>query len=155
MVNLKKWVNEKLLLPARSLTAFQIGLAVSVGLWGGIFPIPAMSTFSTLALCTILLSSLFNAAMTSLAIAVNVIVTPIQIMVMPLFMNLPSLVSSFGPCSVSELITSIQQKPILETCSTFGVCMTMAVIAWAALAVPAIFLIQFIVASLVRTAKRD
>lgn len=155
MVNARKWIAEKLVTPAQALSPVQIGLAVAIGLWGGIFPIPGLSTFATLAFCTIILRGMFNGAMTSLAVGVNVIVTPFQVALLPVFLQLPSQIYASASCSVTDLLESIHTNPILETCSTFGVCLLKGVIAWLILAAPAVLVVRVCVASLVRTAKRD
>ena len=155
MASVKQWLQEKLITPAKLLSSFQIGLAVAVGVWGGIFPIPAMSTFATLAFCTTIMRSMFTAAMTTISITINLIVTPIQLMAMPFFMNLPSKLTGASPCSVGDLVTSIQTKPFLETCSTFGLCMIWAVLAWTVLSPVSIFVIRLLVATVVRTSKHD
>jgi hypothetical protein len=150
-------MNEKLITPAKSLSGSQIGLAIGAGFWGGIFPIPALSTFATLGLTSVILYSMFNPAMTTIAISINLAVTPIQIALMPFFMDLPSKYTSLPSCSVSELIDSIKTKPLLHTTKTFGACMFWAVVAWAVIAPFVIFSLRFIVAaaSKLGTKKKD
>jgi hypothetical protein len=155
MVDIKRWATEKLLTPARLLTSVQIGLAVAVGFWAGIFPIPALSTFATLGMCTVVMRRAFSPAMTSLAIAINLIVTPIQLLAMPVFMNLPSKILTLPSCSVGDLLTSIKSQPILETCSKFGLCMVWAVLSWSLLTPLSIFVIRTIVSRIVRASKND
>jgi hypothetical protein len=153
MVDVKKWMNEKFVTPGKLLSPVQIGLAVAVGVWGGIFPIPTLSTFATLAFVSVL-GKRFNTAMSSIAIAVNLLVTPLQFMGMPFFLSLPAKFSSLAPCSVGDLMTSIKEKPLLETCTTFGTCMFWAVVGWGTLSAPAIFMLRWVVISILKRLKR-
>ena len=155
MVSIRNWVTEKFVTPANTLSALQIGLSVAIGIWGGVFPIPALSTFATLALCTAILANMFNAAMTTIAVAVNVIVTPLQFLLMPRFMNLPSILTGSASCSISDLMESIKTKSLLETSSSFGLCLVWGVFAWAVSAPLAIFAIRAFVAYLFKLGKRD
>ena len=148
MVNIRAWVKEKLIVPAKSLNGAQLGLAAGVGFWGGIFPIPALSTFATIGLCSMILSSMFNPAMTTIAISLNLAVTPLQLMFMPVFLDLPSRIAGLPTCSVSDLVHSIKNNPLLETCGTFGLCMIWATIAWALLAPLTIYWIRFLVSQI-------
>ena len=146
MVQIRKWVNEKLISPARSLAPRQVGLAVAVGFYGGIFPIPACSTFATLALCSAILKSSFNPAMTTIAISINLAATPVQLMFMPVFLDLPSRFAGLPSCNVSDLVTSMKTKPVLETVSSFGSGMIWATLAWGILAPVSILALRFLIA---------
>ena len=154
MSAIKSWVQNKLVFPAKSLTGSQIGLASGVGFWGGVFPIPALSTFATLFLSSVLMASAFNPAMTTIAIAINLVVTPIQIGLMPVFMDLPSMVAPLPSCSVSDLLYSIRNEPISNTIKTFGSCMFWAVVSWIVLAPLVIFMSRLIGAFLSSLHKR-
>lgn len=144
MSAVKLWFNDKLVTPAKSLSGSQIGLAFGSGFWGGVFPIPAMSTFATLFICSVAMSSSFNPAMTTIAIAINLAVTPVQIALMPVFMDLPSWFTPLPSCSVSDLLYSIKNEPIMNTTKTFGACMFWAVVAWLLLAPFAVFLSRLV-----------
>ena len=154
MSAIQNWFETKLMTPARSLSGAQVGLSIGVGFWGGVFPIPAMSTFATLFLCSVILASAFNPAMSTIAIAINLIVTPLQIALMPVFMDLPSWVTPLPSCSVSDLLHSIRNEPILNTTKTFGSCMVWAVVAWVILAPFIIFSFRFVAALLSGLTKR-
>lgn len=154
MSAIKSWFQTKLVSPAKSLTGSQIGLASGVGFWGGVFPIPALSTFATVFLSSVLMASAFNPAMITIAIAINVIVTPVQLGLMPVFMDLASMVTNLPGCSVSDLLFSIRNEPISNTIKTFGSCMFWAVVAWAVLAPVVIFTSRLVGAFLSSLHKR-
>ena len=155
MSAIKNWLNEKLVTPAKSLSGSQVGLAVGVGFWGGVFPIPACSTFATLALCSTILFSMFNPAMTTIAISINLAVTPLQLVLMPVFMDMPSKFTSLPSCSVSDLIDSIKNQPLIHTTKTFGACMVWATVAWAVLAPMTIVAFRVVFASAAKLKKRS
>ena len=154
MSAIKVWFDTKLITPAKSLSASQVGLSLGVGFWGGVFPIPALSTFATLFLCSVIMTSAFNPAMTTIAIAINLIATPLQIALMPLFMDLPSWYTPLPSCSVSDLLHSIRNEPILTTTRTFGSCMVWAVVAWVVLGPFVIFSFRLVAVLLSGLSKR-
>lgn len=149
MSKLRKWLDEKLITPAKSLSGSEIGMATAIGFWGGVFPIPAMSTFATLGLCTTIFVSMFNPAMTTIAVSINLAATPIQLMFMPIFMDLPSHFINVPSCSVSDLLVSIKQNPFLETLGTFGWCMVWSILAWVVLAPFSIFGVRLLICSII------
>lgn len=147
MSKVRQWLNEKFVIPARSLSHSQIGLSLGVGLWGGIFPIPACSTFATVFLCSTVLVSLFNAAMTTITLSINFAVTPIQFMLIPVFLGRVGMpVSSAG-----ELLDMIKGQSWGETISSFGKSFMYASLLWAVLAPVAIIMIQYIVVLSLKT----
>lgn len=153
MVAIRKWIDEKLIVPASTLNGYSIGWSVSVGFWGGIFPIPSMSTFATLALTSIIFGSIFTPAMTTIAVSINVAATPVQFFLLPFFMGLKSYIGYEDACSVSDLFESIRTKSIFETGAKFGVCMLCAVFFWALLAPFAILVTRLAISSLIRIKK--
>ena len=95
---MSQWLTVKLIQPARTLHPDDIGLAAAVGLYGGVFPVPAVSTGATLAMCYGPLRSRYRSisssnnsatAMMSITLVLNVIATPFQLLLMPKFMNVP------------------------------------------------------------------
>lgn len=142
MVEFRKWLEEKLITPARTLDGNKVGFSAAVGFWGGIFPIPAMSTLATLGMTSVIFRSHFNPAMTTIALSINLAATPIQLFLLPFFMGMRSYLVVDGTCSVSDLFQSMKTNPILETGASFGVCLLWAVAFWVLLAPPALFVLR-------------
>ena len=95
---MSQWLTVKLIQPAKTLHPDDIGLAAAVGLYGGVFPVPAVSTGATLAMCYGPLRSRYrnssssnnnSAAMMSITLVLNLIATPFQLLLMPKFLNAP------------------------------------------------------------------
>lgn len=147
MSKVKQWLNDKFVVPARSLSHTQIGLSLAVGIWGGIFPIPACSTFATVFLSSMILASFFNAAMTTIAFSVNIAATPAQFMLIPSFLAAVGLrVNNAG-----ELVDMIKSQTWGETMTSFGKSFVYATILWAIIAPVAIIVIQNIVVLVLKT----
>lgn len=70
-----QFIKDKLITPLSQLTMVEALWMVSVGVLGGVFPVPALTTGATLVLCTLCRIPL---AQTSLAGTINLILTPIQ-----------------------------------------------------------------------------
>ena len=153
MAAIRTWIHAKLILPAQSLTPSQVGLTTAVGVYGGIFPIPACSTFAALALCSVIFRSSFNPTMTTLALSLNLAATPFQLMMMPVFMDMPSRLWSGPKCDVSGLLTSVRENPISETVSTFGSCLVWATLVWLLFAPIFILVVRHLIAFVIGIRK--
>lgn len=116
---------------------------------------PACSTFATLAFCSVIMKSSFNPTMTTIAISLNLAATPLQLMCMPVFMDIPSKFGIDLECNVSDLITSVKTQPFSDTVATFGSCLLWAVLVWIILAPLMIIGIRFGVASVVSSRKKQ
>ena len=85
------WFTTNVIEPTKQLTFQQIFVAVGIGIWGGIFPIPITTTlalFGAIGLANALPRSRcikFNVPMTTLATAVNIAVLPLDLLMMPVF----------------------------------------------------------------------
>lgn len=172
MQKISEWLLLKIVQPARTLSSSEVGLEGAVGLYGGIFPIPMISTGATWALCYGPFRSKFNPAMISITVATSAIATPLQLLCMPLFMNIPyhivsqpvskSLINSLSPewntiiesktpeCNVSDFLESVKALPLQETFAKFGSCMAYSAVSWLPLAPIAIVLTRFLIATSVK-----
>ncbi len=128
------WFEEKILEPARTLTQYQFSLSAAVGIWGGIFPIPAMTTVATLIITSVIFVREFNPAMTGIALAVNFLLAPMQLLCMPLFLGIPSRIAGLPSCNFINFLEWFKTKKIYQMFSSFGLCMLWAAITWAVLA---------------------
>jgi hypothetical protein len=77
----KAFWREKLLIPASNLTTEQLGLALGAGIWGGIFPVPGVTTAAVgLIIAGLrLVGCSTPAPAVALAVAVNLALTPLQV----------------------------------------------------------------------------
>lgn len=90
----KMAVNEKLLVPLRQLTLVEIVVSCGVGVLGGVFPIPMVTTVVTLLLAKVLHC---NAPQVMLSTTANFICTPLQIVMIPVFARVMALLSRGDP----------------------------------------------------------
>lgn len=127
------WLAVNLVVPARSMKRDDVFFAAIVGFWGGIFPIPGASTLATLGIAALVKCSPPQA---SVAVAVNILVMPVQIFLMPLFMMLPNTIfHGLSHCGVSKFLESFKSMTFVKLLESFGVCMLRGICAWVMLAV--------------------
>jgi hypothetical protein len=146
MSRVRNWINTKFIVPASTLRPQEVGLSLAVGIWGGIFPIPALSTFATVFLCSTVLFSMFNTAMTTIALSVNLAVTPLQLLFMPIFLSFVG----FPISSASDVVDMVKSQSILESISSFGKGFMYASGLWAVLAPVMILIIQALVVAILK-----
>jgi hypothetical protein len=166
----------KLIQPAKTLAPGDIGLAAAVGFYGGVFPVPAVSTGATLAMCYGPLRARYNPAMLSITLVFNAIATPFQLLLMPTFMNLPyncvnipkvketiklylpdwmtKMTENIESCNVADFVEAVKVKPISEVVIKFGSSMVWASFAWASLAPFAILSSRFLVSRSISAFKK-
>jgi hypothetical protein len=67
--------------PAKRMTARELGVALGIGVWGGLFPVPSTTTAVVAALLALarLAGVNIQPAAAALAIAVNLAITPVQV----------------------------------------------------------------------------
>ena len=79
------WFDAKLRRPLAAMSSAERFLVVLVGVVGGIFPLPALTTIATLLLSVVLK---FGSAQSAVAAVVNLLVTPIEFVLIPTFAKL-------------------------------------------------------------------
>lgn len=179
---MSQWLTVKLIQPAKTLRPDDIGLAAAVGLYGGVFPVPAVSTGATLAMCYGPLRSRYrsssssSAAMMSITLVLNLIATPFQLLLMPKFLNAPynfvnnsqvkekikayfpdwvsSKADSIQSCNVSDFVEAIETKPFNEILIKFGSSIIWASVAWALMAPIVIISSRFVFSRAITAFKR-
>ncbi|CAE8610058.1 unnamed protein product [Polarella glacialis] len=141
---LLEWGKENLVRPARDMTRRQLVVSASVGIWGGIFPIPPCTMPATL-FCIMFYSAgvprlqRFNVPMASVAVVINELMLPLDLLMMPGFMLLGQtaynkLTDSELDCHVSsQLLEDLQEQPV-ETFKRFSTGFGLGILVWAAAA---------------------
>lgn len=140
--------------PVTEMEAGQVGNCVAVGLWGGIFPVPGATTFAVLVMCWILPVH-FSAAMQTVAVAMNVLITPVQWGIFPLFILCGSF---FLPDTVCDPITIIghftnPKGSFFENIQRSSACIAGGCMVWSVVGVPFIILTSTVVAFAVRVTR--
>jgi hypothetical protein len=81
LMNARTFWNEKIYGPARSMTGAELGVALGVGIWGGLFPMPGATTAVVAALLAALpfAGVRISPPAAGLSIAVNLALTPVQV----------------------------------------------------------------------------
>lgn len=95
--------------------ADQLGRCTSVGVWGGIFPVPAVTTVVTLFLLWALPTN-FSPPEKGLAIAFNLLVAPLQFLVMPIFVIAGGALFSGLQCDPASLVAKFQSPEVCFWC---------------------------------------
>ncbi|EKX50504.1 hypothetical protein GUITHDRAFT_103736 [Guillardia theta CCMP2712] len=129
MDRLKRFLRHELYEPAVRMSATELGISLSAGGWGGLFPIPGATTIAVFFLL-LLLRTRFTVTpvVSALSVAINLLLTPIQLMLIPLFM-LP-----FSQCSPSSFLAQVHELPLLVLVVEFGQCLAGSVLVWTAAA---------------------
>eukprot|EP00960_Hanusia_phi_P027710 746970-Hanusia_phi.AAC.3 len=137
MERLRRFARHEVYEPAVKMSMAELGMSLSAGGWGGLFPIPGATTIAVFALL-ICLRTRFTVSpvVSALAVAINLLLTPVQIMLIPVFM-LP-----FPQCSPSSFLSNLNEVPLFTLVAEFGQCLAGSVLVWAAaapLAMPVLF----------------
>lgn len=146
LVSLRRWMILHILHPVTEMEAGQVGNCVSIGLWGGIFPIPGATTFAVLILCWILPVH-FSAAMQTVAVAMNVLITPVQWAVFPLFIIYGSYFLEDATCDPVTIIAHFTNPKVsfLDTLRDSSACIAGGCLVWTALGVPVVIVLSTII----------
>ncbi len=84
------WLNKSLIRPLQLMTWRQRGMAIIVGLVGGLFPVPMVTSLVCAIVCLFLRLSAPQAAV---ATVMNLLLTPLQIILIPGFASLAAFVT--------------------------------------------------------------
>lgn len=113
----KGWFSTHLILPLRQMTWQERTLLLLFGFWFGIFPIPGLSTSLLLFSFLVInrkLNDPFAVSETTVAMAVNVISTPVCIGLMPFWMRLGSIFLDLSlTCKASKIIDELCEHCML------------------------------------------
>ncbi|KAF4748224.1 hypothetical protein FOZ63_020054, partial [Perkinsus olseni] len=112
---IKRWFNLNFVMPARSLEKLDLGSAILLGFWFGIFPIPGTSTALLGAFLVMFRRSRWtkwcpNAPQSTIALGVNLLCTPLCIGLIPVWLRLGALVSPprFAGCDPDSIVSAIK-----------------------------------------------
>ena len=108
---LRAWFSESIVMPVYAMDAGELGKCTSVGIWGGIFPVPAVTTVVTLFLLWVLPAK-FTPAQKALAIAFNLLVAPLQFLVMPVFVIVGGMLANGLSCDPVSLMAKFQDSKV-------------------------------------------
>ena len=115
----------------QNISVEKLTLSIAVGIMGGLWPIPGTSTFACLFL------SLFVSVNVPAMTLINLIVTPIEIAMIPVFVwignNLRSVFMTIDPndepVQISNLISELQAN-LFDGIVKFGNVLITAIVAW-------------------------
>ncbi|KAF4754968.1 hypothetical protein FOZ62_023989, partial [Perkinsus olseni] len=140
---IKRWFNLNFVMPARSLEKLDLGSAILLGLWFGIFPIPGTSTALLGAFLVMFRRSRWtkwcpNAPQSTIALGVNLLCTPLCIGLIPVWLRLGALVSPprFAGCDPDSIVSAIKASngflAVLRALQAFASCMGLCIIVYLA-----------------------
>ena len=135
--------------PAASLSPEEISLSVSLGLWGGVFPVPAVTTFVTLTLTALLKVS---ATQKALAFTFNMLATPLQLLSMPSFILMRNYLFHEATCDPLTLLSTFNdpQVSIFTAFTNSAACLSAGAVVWAILGVPVVYLLTLCLTFLIQ-----
>jgi hypothetical protein len=82
-----EWVYDSVIIPLSDMTLIDLSITLMVGLLGGVFPIPGATTPATALLAK---WHSFHPARLGVATGINLILTPVQLLLIPTFAQLGS-----------------------------------------------------------------
>ena len=127
--------------PASELEANEISLSVSIGLWGGVFPVPAVTTFATILLAAILRVS---ATQKALAFTFNMLATPLQLLSMPSFILMGNyFFQDSATCDPLTLLASFSDPKLsfFVAVGNSSACLCAGVAVWILLGIPVVYMV--------------
>jgi hypothetical protein len=95
--------------PIQTLSPHDAGPSIAVGLYGGLFPVPGTTIFVTIVLIYIMPKK-FNTAMKGLVFAVNTVSFPLELILLPYFIQIGSLFFDDLDCDPEQLILRFYDK---------------------------------------------
>lgn len=131
--------------PAKEMSQRQVVVSASVGFWGGVFPVPPCTMPATL-FCVLVYSAgvpkvqRFSVPMTALAVVINELSLPVDLVMMPCFITLGQRAyqclsgDTLPSCSVA--LEDLQARPA-ETLHAFSTAFGLGIMVWA-LATPVV-----------------
>jgi hypothetical protein len=137
-----EWLNTKIVRPLRQMTWYERACVLVVGVLGGLFPVPALTTLVTLALAP--LFSL-NAAQVAVASAINLMLTGVEIAMIPTFATVGALLLG-GDSSLFTLsmIQDSLKEGIMMLLRNASHMLMYACVAWALMTVVGIAAMKYI-----------
>ena len=130
-IRISSWFHSQLLDPLKSLPNSGKVSALGVGLWIGIFPFPGVSTFVLIFLIQIIKmrGAPFNTAQSTISIAVNLIATPLMLLLIPLWLAMGSRIFGLEGCSASDIVPAFKES-VFNAFTQFTGCILSAILAW-------------------------
>lgn len=133
-------LNERLVLPLRQLSGLEVSVAVAIGVIGGVFPVPLVTSIVTLAVGWYVQC---NAAEFVVGSTVNFFCTPIQLALLPSFARLMGAIlqketSTFTAYALKEAIAK-GYASFLSSCIRM---VAYATIAWFLVCIPVIIVLR-------------
>ena len=144
MSSITRWFHEKLLDPLKILPWSGRISAVLSGAWFGVFPVPGVSTFLLMfAIQLLKIRGLpFNTAQSTIALAVNLLATPLMLAMIPLWLSAGSGLFNLQGCDAGDIIPAFS-KSVITAVTQFTGCLVAAMLAWS-LATPVALLPIFL-----------
>lgn len=140
---------EYVIAPASELEANEVSLSVSIGLWGGVFPVPAVTTFVTMLLVALLRVSVTQKA---LAFTFNMLATPLQLLSMPSFILMGNYLFREATCDPMTLLSTFNDPKvsIFTALANSSACLCAGAVVWAILGVPVVYLLTLCLTYLIQ-----
>ncbi len=117
--------------PMRTLPWLGRASALLAGAWFGVFPGPGVSTFLLLfAIQFLKIRQVpFSPAQVTLALAVNLLATPLMVGMIPIWLSAGSMLFNLQDCEAGTIIPAFKQS-VITAVTQFTGCLVAAMLAW-------------------------
>jgi hypothetical protein len=142
MTKVLEWLKKDVYHPLLEMNHSQRTAAAAVGVVGGIFPVPALTTFATL--LVVRLADL-HTAQSAVAVAINIAVAPLQIALIPSFASAGSLITGAdGSLFTSEALLRHMGEGLVSFAHNGASLLVHATLAWVLLVCVTLFVLRFL-----------
>eukprot|EP00603_Paraphysomonas_imperforata_P009298 CAMPEP_0114435166 /NCGR_PEP_ID=MMETSP0103-20121206/12671_1 /TAXON_ID=37642 ORGANISM="Paraphysomonas imperforata, Strain PA2" /NCGR_SAMPLE_ID=MMETSP0103 /ASSEMBLY_ACC=CAM_ASM_000201 /LENGTH=127 /DNA_ID=CAMNT_0001605145 /DNA_START=103 /DNA_END=483 /DNA_ORIENTATION=- len=120
-----------IILPIQTLSPYDAGPSVAVGLYGGLFPVPGTTLFVTVILLYIVPKT-FSTPMKGLVFAVNAMAFPLEIILLPYFIHAGSSFFDDLECDTESLIEKFydENTQLISMIQESSACLGAGALVW-------------------------
>jgi hypothetical protein len=119
-------------------------VSFSIGAWGGMLPAPGFTTLMTIFLVQVVVPWKFTAPMKALSIAVNMVISPIKYMALPLFIYGGTFALGGIKCDPVTIFKKFHDPKMsfLGAVGDSSSCIFGGILVWAVLAIPMVVVLN-------------
>ena len=121
-----------------------ISCVLSIGTWGGMLPAPGFTTLMTICLVQFVVPWQFTAPMKALAVAVNMVISPIKYMALPLFIYAGTYAMGGIKCDPVTIFKKFHDPrySFLGAVGDSSSCIFGGILVWAIMAIPMVYILN-------------
>jgi hypothetical protein len=155
LAQMREWIYETIVKPTSKMETSDIGKCLSLGIWGGMFPCPGVTTLVVI-LLVFVLPNKFTPAMKAIAVAMKFVVSPLHYLMIPIFMTAGGFVFPGLECDpmhiVSKFVTA--DESFVLAIQESAACLGAGVVIWTLATVPAMLLLYAMIVCIVHVYRK-